>query len=125
MWFFVLQFFGFFWFFFFFLFFFFLSFSFCLLNVTGNYFFKVNDKNTRKRCEIYSQLTVKALKRRQRRRSNVFIVNFEYISHLFLQHLLVQSQQWKHQDTVLNMFKVYNKCIKTTRSSVFRLFVNL
>ena len=34
--------------------------------------FKVNNNNIRKRCEIC-----------QRRRSNVFIVNFEDISHLF------------------------------------------
>ena len=27
----------------------------------GNYMFKVNNKNTRTRCEIYSELTVKTM----------------------------------------------------------------
>ena len=26
---------------------------------SGNYMFKVNNRNTRKRCEIYSKLTIK------------------------------------------------------------------
>ena len=37
----------------------------------GNYIFKVNKRNTRTRCET-------------RRRSDVFIVDFEHISHLVL-----------------------------------------
>ena len=32
-------------------------------------------------CEICSKLTIKTPERRQRRRSGVFIVNFEYISY--------------------------------------------
>ena len=43
---------------------------------------KVNNRNTRKRCEISSNLTIKAPERRQWRRSGVFIVNFEYTSHI-------------------------------------------
>ena len=39
-------------------------------------------------CEIYSKLTIKKLERR-RRRSVVFIVNFEHISHLFIAFLLL------------------------------------
>ena len=39
----------------------------------GKYMFKVNNRNTRIRCEI-----------RHWRRSGVFIVNFEHISHLVL-----------------------------------------
>ena len=39
------------------------------------YFFKVNNRNTRKMCKI--------------RRSDVFIVHFEHISHLFLVFLLL------------------------------------
>ena len=42
--------------------------------------FKVNYRNTRTRCEICSELTIKALDRRQWRRSGAFI-NFENISH--------------------------------------------
>ena len=48
----------------------------------GNYMFKVNNKNTRTRCEICSKLTIKTPERRKWRLSTVFIVNFEHISHL-------------------------------------------
>ena len=44
---------------------------------------KVNNRNTRTRCEIYSKLTIKI-----RRRSGISIVNFEHISHLVLVFLL-------------------------------------
>ena len=50
--------------------------------------FKVNNGNTRKSCGIFSKLTTKTPERR-RRRSGVFIVNFENISHLFLVFLLL------------------------------------
>ena len=59
------------------------------LDVSWNYFpaiiylLKVNNKNTRKRCDICSKLTRKA------RRSGVFIVNFEHISHIFLVFLML------------------------------------
>ena len=55
----------------------------------GNYMFKVNNRNTRTRCEICSKLTIKTPERRQWRRSGVFIVNFEHISHLVLVFLLL------------------------------------
>ena len=51
--------------------------------------FKVDNKNTRTRCEISSKLTIKTLERRHWRRSSVFIVNFEHISHLVLMFLLL------------------------------------
>ena len=41
------------------------------------YLFKVNKRNTRKRCEIWLMLTI-------RHRSDVFTVNFEHISPRFL-----------------------------------------
>ena len=44
------------------------------------YLFKVNNKNTRERCEIYSKLTIKIPDR---------IVNFEHILHLFPVFLLL------------------------------------
>ena len=50
--------------------------------------FKVNNRNTRKSCEICSELTIKTPERRQGRRSGVFIVNLEHMSHLFLVFLL-------------------------------------
>ena len=45
--------------------------------------FKVNNRNTRKRLGICSKLTIKTPER-LRRRSSVFIGNFEHISHLFI-----------------------------------------
>ena len=51
--------------------------------------FKVNNRNTRTSCEICSKLTINTPKRRQWRRSGVFIVNFEHISHLVLVFLLL------------------------------------
>ena len=50
----------------------------------GNNMFKVNNRNTRTRCEISSKLTINMFKV-----NNVFIVNFEHISHLGLVFLLL------------------------------------
>ena len=50
--------------------------------------FEVNNGNTRRKCGIYSELTMKTPER-SRRRSGVFIINFERISHLFLLFLLL------------------------------------
>ena len=55
----------------------------------GNYMFKVNNRSTRTRCEICSKLIIKTPERRHWRRSSVFIVNFEHISHLVLVFLLL------------------------------------
>ena len=55
----------------------------------GIYLLKVNNRNTRTRCEIGSKLTINTPERRQWRRSGVFIVNFEHISHLVLVFLLL------------------------------------
>ena len=52
------------------------------------YLLKVNKRN-RRRCEIYSKLTIKTLERRHWHRSGVFIVNFEHISHVVLVFLLL------------------------------------
>ena len=52
--------------------------------LASNYMFQVNNRNTRTRCDICSKLTIKI-----RRRSGVFTVNFEYISHLVLVLLLL------------------------------------
>ena len=48
----------------------------------GIYLLKVNNRNTRARCEICSKLTIKTPEQCQWRRSGVFIVNFKHISHL-------------------------------------------
>ena len=46
--------------------------------------FTVNNRNTRARCEICSNLAIKAPKRRNWRGSGDFIFNFDHISHLVL-----------------------------------------
>ena len=63
----------------------------------GIYLLQVNTKNTQTRYEICSKLTIKTPKRRQRRRSGAFIVNFEHISQLVLVSLLLtlkRSADW-------------------------------
>ena len=55
----------------------------------GIYLLKVNIRNTRTKCEICSNLTIKTPERRHWRRSGIFIVNFEHISHLVLALLLL------------------------------------
>ena len=57
-------------------------------SVANIYLFQVYNRNTRKRCEIYSKLTIKTPERLHLRRSGVFIDNFEHILHLFLVFLL-------------------------------------
>ena len=55
----------------------------------GIYLLKVNNRNIRTRCEICSKLKIRTSERHQWRRSGVFIVNFEHISHLALLLLLL------------------------------------
>ena len=55
----------------------------------ANYIFKVNDRNIRTMCEICLKLTIKIAERRHCRRSGIFTVNFEHISHLVLVFLLL------------------------------------
>ena len=57
------------------------------------YLFKVNNRNTRKRCEIYSKLAIKTPERRQWHRSDVFIVNFEHVSYLYFSVSIVDFEQ--------------------------------
>ena len=53
------------------------------------YLFKVNNRNTGKRYEIYLKLTIKTTERRHWRRSGVVIVDFEHIWHFFPMFLLL------------------------------------
>ena len=57
----------------------------------GIYLLKVNNKNTRTRCEICSELTIMTLEWSQWCRSVVFIVNFEHILQLVLVFLSLTS----------------------------------
>ena len=54
----------------------------CFLGKKSFYLLKGSNRNTRKRCEISSTLTVMTPERRQRRRSGVVVI-FENSSHLF------------------------------------------
>ena len=60
------------------------SFNFASSNPAGNYMFKADNRNTTIRCEICSKLTIKIPEQCHWRRSGIFIVNFEHISHLVL-----------------------------------------
>ena len=60
----------------------------------GNYVFKVNNRNMRTRCETCSKLTIKIPEQHQWRRSGIFIVNFEHISHLVPQFLLLTLSRY-------------------------------
>ena len=68
-------------------------------NPAGNYMFKVKNRNSSKKCEICSKLTIRRWRRSggfivnfghklHRRRSGVF-TNFEHTSHLLLVFLLM------------------------------------
>ena len=75
-------------------------------NPAGNYMFKVNNRDTRTRCKICSNLTIMTTKRHQWRRSGVFIANFEDVSHLVLFLLLTLSRQtptrkWNNGSTMI------------------------
>ena len=52
--------------------------------LTQMFLAKVNNGNTRTKCVFCSELTLETPKRRHWRRSCVFIVNFEQISHIVL-----------------------------------------
>ena len=61
---------------------------------TSIHLFKVNNRNAKKMHEMCSKLTIKATmidnnKERQWRRSVVFIIDFEQISHIALVFLLL------------------------------------
>ena len=72
------------------------TFTFCNMvpSPVGIHRLKINNKNTRTGYEINLKLTIKTPERhhtperRQWRRSGVFIVNFEHISHFLLVFLL-------------------------------------
>ena len=59
----------------------------------GNYMLKVNNTNTRTRCEIYSKSTIKTREQCHWHHCGVFIVNFEHISHSFSSVFIVNFEQ--------------------------------
>ena len=65
--------------------------------------FKVNNRKTQTRCEICPKLTIKIP---EQRRSGIFIVNFEHISHLVQVFLLLTLSRLIPAGIMLSMFKV-------------------
>ena len=63
-------------------------------NPAGNYMFKVNGRNTRTKCEICSELTIKIPARHQWLRSGTFIAIFQHTSHVVLVFLLLTLSRW-------------------------------
>ena len=63
--------------------------SFLTATQTGNYMFKVNNRNTRASCKICSRLTKKTPKQHQWHCSSVFIVDLKHFSHFVLVFLLL------------------------------------
>ena len=59
------------------------------LHQANIYLLKVNNRSTIKRCKICLKLSIITPERRQWRRSDVVIVNFEPILHLFIAFLLL------------------------------------
>ena len=57
--------------------------------ITQIYLLKVNNRNSRTKCEICSKLSIMLLERRHWRRLGDFNVNFGHISHLVLVFLLL------------------------------------
>ena len=100
----------------------------CLLtfgiNLPVNIYLYKN-KNTRKRSKISSKLTINTAERRNWRRSGVFIVNFEYISHLFLVFLLLTLNKqlllgYVIQNTIRNHFLIFrSRAFQTDRLAKF------
>ena len=71
------------------------------------YLLEVNNKNTKKRCEMCSKLTIKTPN------SGVFIVNSEHISHLFLAFFTIVEFEQINDSTysVENSFSVEHLCL--------------
>ena len=65
-----------------------------LIRLQAFYLLKVNNRNSRTRCGICSKITIKTPECRQWRRSGVFNVNFEHISHLFLMFLMLTFNKY-------------------------------
>ena len=67
----------------------------------GIYLLKGNNRNTRKRWEMCSKLTIKIPERRQWRRSRINFINFKHISHLVLVFLLLTLGRYMPAGLVL------------------------
>ena len=93
-----------------------------MLNPAGIYLLKVNNRNTRTRCEMCSKLTIKTPERRQWRRPGVFIVNFEHISHPALVFLLLTLNIYLPAGQKYEMTKIGRNWVFSERTFDLELF---
>ena len=73
-----------------------------IINLSNFYLLKVNNRNTTRRYEICSELTIKTPEWHHWCSSDAFIVNFEHISNLLLELLLLTLNiclMWCHNAT--------------------------
>ena len=85
------------------------------------YFFKVDNKNTTKRCEVCSKLTIKTPEKHHWHCSGIFIGNFELILHHFLVFLLLfwTSKCWLGSkfDVIFDWHCEINLVLKSLKSA--------
>ena len=88
------------------------------------YLFRVRNGNTRKRCKICSEVTIKTPERR-RWRFGVFVVTFEYILHVFLVLSFVGFEQvnvnWVVSSNLLHPFLVL-LCFNPFQGNIFFMY---
>ena len=63
----------------------------CIRISANIYLFKINDRKSRKSCEICSKLTIKTPERRQGRRFGVFLLTLNIFHTVFLVFLLLKK----------------------------------
>ena len=83
---------------------------------------KVNKRNSRKRCEICSKLTIKASERRQWLRCGIFALNFQHISHFFLMFMLLTLNKLMLAGKVTVFVNQYMKTSSKTQWITFFCF---
>ena len=92
----------------------------------GIYLFKVNNRNTRARCEICSKLTIKTPEQHQWRRFGVFIVYFEHISHLALLFLLlIWTGKCLLGEECTNFYGCFERVLKVCETNISRKLVKV
>ena len=83
--------------------------------------FKTENRNSRKRCKIYSKLKIKTPTRRQRRRPGVFIVDFEHILRLFLVFLFLALNGYMFASLFSLLLFFQQEKLSTCQQSQFKL----
>ena len=63
----------------------------CIRISSNIYLFKINDRKSRKSCEICSKLTIKTPERRQGRRFGVLLLTLNIFHTVFLVFLLLKK----------------------------------